>query len=69
MPEGSDFTYGYTRWVLTPEADGTRFELTTRLVPGFWVPPLLGALLIQRGLRSTALDALQGLEREARLQR
>ncbi len=65
VPEGSDFTYGHTRWVLTPEAGGTRFELTIRLEPDFWVPPLLGPFLIQSGLRSTALDALQGLEREA----
>jgi hypothetical protein len=65
VPDDSDFTHGYTRWEMTPQDGGTRFEFTTRLVPDFWVPPLLGPYLIQQGLRSTALDALQGLEREA----
>lgn len=66
VPHGSDFSHGHTSWVLTQEQGGTRFVLATRLVPDFWVPPLLGPLLIQRGLRSTALDTLKGLEREAR---
>jgi hypothetical protein len=65
VPEGSDFVRGFTRWVLTPRDGGTDFEFSTRLVPDFWVPPLLGPYLIQSGLRSTALDALQGLERAA----
>lgn len=65
VPELSDFAFGFTRWSLLPENGGTRLELTSRLRPAFWVPPLLGPLLIQRGLRSTTLDALRGLEREA----
>ncbi len=65
VAQSSDFTYGYTRWVLTHDASGTRFELVTELRPAFWVPPLIGPLLVESGLRRTALEALQGLEREA----
>ncbi len=65
VTQSSDFTYGYTRWILTPDASGTRFELVTELRPAFWVPPLIGPILVESGLRRTALDALQGLEREA----
>jgi len=69
VPQLSDFAYGFTRWELAPEGDGTRFELRAELRPGFWVPPLLGPLLIERGLSSSALQALEGLERESRARR
>jgi len=65
LAHGSDFSYGYTRWVLTPEGTDTRFKLMTELRPAFWVPPLIGPVLVERGLRGTTLDTLQGLEREA----
>jgi hypothetical protein len=64
-PEGSDFAFGVTRWTLAGETGGTRLRLATVLRPSFWVPPLLGPYLVQRGLRHAAADALQGLEREA----
>ncbi len=67
VPELSDFAFGFAQWSLLPENGGTRMELRAQLRPAFWVPPLLGPVLIQQGLQSTALDALQGLEREARL--
>jgi hypothetical protein len=66
VPELSDFAFGFARWSLLPENGGTRIELTAQLRPAFWVPPLLGPLLIRQGLQDSALDALQGLEREAR---
>ena len=66
VPELSDFAFGFAQWSLLPENGGTRMEFTARLRPAFWVPPLLGPFLIRQGLQSTALDALQGLEREAR---
>ena len=66
LPEGSDFDFGLARWILRPEADGTRLHFVARLQPSFWVPPLLGPILVQEGLRNTALEVLQGLEREAR---
>ena len=67
LPEQSDFAYGFTRWLLIPQGEGTRFVLTSELRPDFWVPPVLGPYLIKRGLLNTALEALRGLEREARL--
>lgn len=66
-PNNSDFAYGFARWTLSPDSGGTRFELTAELKPAFWVPPVLGPMLIEKGLRKTALDALQGVEREAQL--
>jgi hypothetical protein len=66
VPEQSDFAYGFARWLLLPQGSGTRFKLTAQLRPDFWVPPVLGPYLIEQGLRNTALEALQGLEREAR---
>jgi hypothetical protein len=65
IPDPSAFTFGRARWRLAPEGRGTRFELDAQLRPGFWVPPLLGPLVIEQGLRGSALDALEGLERQA----
>jgi hypothetical protein len=67
LPGLSDFEYGYMRWDLAEETAGTRFQLIAELRPAFWVPPVLGPLLIARGLRTYALDALHGLERESLL--
>jgi hypothetical protein len=66
VPRLSDFSYGFTQWDLAPEGNGTRFELRTELRPAFWVPPLLGPMLIEQGLKNSALEALEGLERESR---
>jgi hypothetical protein len=66
VPRLSDFAYGHTSWHLAPEGDGTRFELRTELRPVFWVPPLVGPMLIEQGLKDSALQALEGLERESR---
>lgn len=65
VPEGSDFAYGRMQWDLAAEGRGTRFRLEADLRPAFWVPPILGPLLVGQGLRGYALDALEGLEREA----
>jgi len=65
VPELSDFSFGVSHWTLVPQPRGTRLEFSARLQPAFEVPPLLGPLLVQQGLRNTTLEVLQGLEREA----
>jgi carbon monoxide dehydrogenase subunit G len=65
LPEHGDLAYGHMQWDLASEPGGTRLRFTAEVRPGFWVPPLLGPPMVSRGLRSYALDALRGLEREA----
>lgn len=66
IPETSDFSYGFTRWIVADEGQASRLTLYTELRPAFWVPFLIGPLMVKSGLRGSAMDAIEGLEREAR---
>jgi hypothetical protein len=66
VPDLSDFAFGRTLWDLGDAGPRTRFELNAELRPGFWVPPVIGPILVKQGLESSALEALEGLERAAR---
>ncbi len=47
-------------WRLSPNGAGTRIAYYARLVPDFWVPPLVGPLLIRYNVRRQ----LEGMVRE-----
>lgn len=66
VPEQSDFSYSVTRWRLEPDGDGTRLIYTIEMEPDFWIPPVIGPLLIKNTLRSKGQDALVRIERLAR---
>ncbi|MGH8672003.1 MAG: hypothetical protein ACREUA_08205, partial [Burkholderiales bacterium] len=42
---------------LTGNADGTRLRYQANIVPGFWLPPLIGPAI----MRSEIRDQLQGV--------
>ncbi len=62
----SDFHQGLASWRLLPEGEGTRMLFQSQMEPDFWVPPLIGPLMIEQGMRSTALETLSGLEQLSR---
>ncbi|MCC2657078.1 MAG: cyclase/dehydrase [Panacagrimonas sp.] len=67
LPERSDFRYGQASWIFrTCESNRTCLAFDAELEPAFWVPPLLGPWLIQRKLRSEAIETSANLERLAR---
>lgn len=63
IPEKSDFDYAHARWKISAEGGRTRISFNTDLKPSFWVPPLIGPLLIEKKLREETLATLEGLER------
>ena len=65
LPEHSDLEFGYARWRLTAEAGRTRVHISFSLRPAFWVPPVVGPLLINQALASEALALVRGIERVA----
>lgn len=65
IPAQSDFRYGYARLDLQQQPDGTRILIRAAVEPDFWIPPIIGPWLIQRKLRSEALETLRNLERLA----
>lgn len=63
IPEQSDFKSGQTRWTLTELDDHrSRIELNGIQEPDFWIPPLIGPLLVKRKLLKEALELIDNIE-------
>ncbi len=65
VPEKSDFDYAHARWKISPVGQRTKVSFSTDLKPSFWIPPLIGPLLIKNKLRDEVLSTIEGLERLA----
>jgi len=65
LPDKSDVDYAHARWKVTAEEGLTRINFNSDLKPSFWIPPLIGPVLIERTLRNEALSVINGLERLA----
>ena len=63
LPAQSNFSYGRARWRVHDEHGGTRVSFDAQLQPSFWVPPLIGPWIIERKLRSEALETAARLEK------
>jgi len=59
VPAQSDFRSGREHWLVGSEASKTRLRYTAELEPGFFVPPLIGPMVVkyflQREIKLTAL--------------
>jgi len=67
LPERSDnVKSGSAALHLQAEGQGTLLDWSIRLEPGFWVPPLLGPLLVERSLKSEGRRSAAGVEKLAR---
>lgn len=60
---GSDFKFGEARWTLVKQSPGvTRMFFSATLEPKFWIPPLIGPLVIERKMLSEAVETSQAIE-------
>ena len=50
-PAESDFAFGREHWRIRAEGSGTRVRYDAELVPGFFVPPLIGPWIVKLKLR------------------
>lgn len=63
VAELSDFKYGKTEWRVTALEDGrTRIQYRCRKEPAFWVPPLIGPLLMKHKMLKEAKDTVERIE-------
>jgi hypothetical protein len=61
-PDNSDFRLSEERWELIPEGDGTLLVYQFKMVPDFWVPPVIGPYFIVRSLRAGGEKAIDRIE-------
>ena len=67
VPEMSDFSYSRNMWRIRKQNDDTRVTYTSDLVPGFWIPPLIGTSLFKHKLLEETRLLIENLERLANL--
>jgi hypothetical protein len=66
VPDGSDFRHGFLRWSITSLGDrGSHVVFEAVMEPDFFVPPLIGGLLIRNALRKQVLTTAENLVSEA----
>ncbi len=58
-----DFHGGEAVWRYGAEGDATRLRFEARLTPAFWVPPIIGPLVIHHVLVGEAERTIEGFER------
>ena len=65
LPERSDFKRSISEWLLEPEAEGTRVTYTLEMEPDFFVPPIVGPIILKRTLKQGGGRAIERIERLA----
>jgi Polyketide cyclase / dehydrase and lipid transport len=66
LPDRSNVRMGAASWHLEPERAGTRLYWRNTLEPTFWIPPVIGASMMKRALRTQVIASAQGIEKLAR---
>lgn len=61
-PERSDVEFGRGTWLLAHDEQGTLLDYEVEMKPRFWVPPVLGPLVIKAVIRSRGIRAVRRLE-------
>lgn len=61
-PERSDLEFGRGTWLLAADEEGTLLDYEVEMKPRFWIPPVLGPLVIKAVVRSRGIRAVQRLE-------
>ena len=68
IPERSNVRYSHSEWTLAvAEGGGTNVTYRLEFEPDFWVPPVIGPMLVKRLLLEDGTSAVQEIEAMARL--
>lgn len=65
IPELSDFVSGSAIWHIRPQGEHTRVLYESRLKPAFFVPPVIGGIIIKRHIKDETLDTFRRIESQA----
>jgi hypothetical protein len=61
-PDESDVKYGRTLWHIIDEGKTTRIKYDADFVPDFWVPPLIGPMMIKQRMLIEGQKTINGIE-------
>jgi hypothetical protein len=67
LPEMSDFAYSQNLWRIQAQDGRTRVTYSSDLVPGFWVPPIIGTVVFRHKLLAESQQVIENLEQLANL--
>jgi len=62
IAERSTVHYSRSEWSLYADSDGTTVIYRLEFEPGFWVPPLVGPIVIKRMLLKRGAAAVEAIE-------
>jgi hypothetical protein len=65
IPKLSDFVSGSAIWHIRPYGEHTRVLYESRLKPAFFVPPVIGGIIIKRHIKDETLDTFRRIESQA----
>ena len=62
-PKKSDLSYGKVLWQIIDEDETTKIIYDADIIPGFWIPPLIGPYILKSRLVEEGEDTINGIER------
>lgn len=65
LPEKSNLEYGRVLWHIRQQGEYTIISYRTDIVPGFFVPPLIGPYIMKKRLLKKAQETIQTIEQIA----
>ena len=65
IPELSDFVSGSAIWHIHPHGEHTRVLYESRLKPAFFVPPVIGGMIIKKHIKDDTLATFRRIESQA----
>jgi hypothetical protein len=65
IPELSDFESGHAVWHIRPQGNNTRLIYESRLNPAFFIPPVIGEMLIKKHIKDETLNTFRNIEYRA----
>ena len=65
VPELSDFVSGYAVWRIRPQGGHTQIIYESRLKPAFFIPPLIGGLILKKHIKDDTLVTFRRIECQA----
>lgn len=65
IPELSDFVSGAAIWHIRSQGERTWVSYESNLKPAFFIPPVIGDIIIKKNIKDEALDIFKNIERQA----